>query len=158
MADTGGRAAGDAEVVARAEGLRALEWTWTTDGVPRRGLFRRRLLVVRAEGGVLRAGPWADGAELLGRHGTVESVGLRVAEVPGDWAARADVFARLAAALSGPLGDPTDRRPGSDAQVRWEGRDTAFVLSRVAGSVRLTLASRAWLAVQDDIGAREEGR
>ncbi|WP_051716823.1 DUF6301 family protein [Streptomyces sp. NRRL F-5727] len=158
MTEERGRALGDAEVVRLAEGLRALEWVPAGDGVPRRGLFRRRLLVVRAEGDFLAAGLGADGAELHGRHGTVESVGLRVAETGGDWAAGADVFARLTGALSGPLGAPTDRRPGADAEVRWERRDTALVLSRVSGSVRLTLASRAWLAAQDGRHATEEGR
>ncbi|MDX2291158.1 MULTISPECIES: DUF6301 family protein [Streptomyces] len=145
------RALGDAEVVRVAEALRALEWVPAGDEVPRRGLFRRRLLVVRAEGEVLGAGLGAGGAELRGRYGTVESVGLRVAET-GDWAAGVDVFARMTGALSGPLGAPTGRRPGADADVRWEERDTALVLSRVSGAVRLTLASRAWLA------ATEEGR
>ncbi|MFD8015225.1 DUF6301 family protein [Streptomyces sp. NPDC058955] len=158
MTDGRGRALGDAEVVRLAEGLRALAWVPAGDEVPRRGLFRRRLLVVRAEGDVLGAGLGADGAELHGRYGTVESVALRVAEVGGDWAAGVDVFARLAGALSGPLGAPTDRRPGAAPEVRWERRDTAFVLGRVSGSVRLTLASRAWLAVQDGRDATEEGR
>ncbi|MFI8325517.1 DUF6301 family protein [Streptomyces sp. NPDC085529] len=152
MTEGRGRALGDAEVVRVAEALRALEWVPAGDEVPRRGLFRRRLLVVRAEGDVLGAGLGAGGAELRGRYGTVESVGLRVAEAGGDWAAGVDVFARMTGALSGPLGAPTGRRPGADADVRWEGRDTALVLSRVSGAVRLTLASRAWLA------ATEEGR
>jgi hypothetical protein len=78
---------------------------------------------------------------------------------PDDAAGRAqahDAFARMVAALTGALGEPTARIPGEVPEIRWAGAETTLVLRDPSVVVELSLMANSWLADYDKVIDLEE--
>jgi hypothetical protein len=86
----------------------------------------------------------------------VEGVRLRLTDYAGQWDQSQDAFARMAAALRTSLGEPTDRKPGTDAEIHWAGADTTLVLDRTGGSVYLELVTNKRLSLDEELRQMDE--
>jgi hypothetical protein len=70
---------------------------------------------------------------------------------PVDWetvedrAFTQDAFARVVAAATQALGEPTQRVPGEYPEVRWRGAESTIAVKRVSTQVRVYLATNEWV-------------
>ncbi|MFI6938597.1 DUF6301 family protein [Streptomyces sp. NPDC050418] len=152
------RALSDGEVVEFAARLRSLDCTWelgATSSARRSAQFTRKALMIRPRWDLLDTG-FESSRRASGRGATaqdgemVERVQLRLSDYVDRWDHSLDAFVRMTAALSTALGEPTDRRPGADAEVHWAAADTALVL-RSAGALYLELVTRNRLALDEEL-------
>lgn len=86
----------------------------------------------------------------------VERVQLRLTDYARQWAQTLDAFARMAVALGTSLGEPTDRRPGTDAAIHWAGEDTTLLLRHSGSAVYLELATNNQLALDEELRQMDE--
>lgn len=86
----------------------------------------------------------------------VERVKLRLTDRTAQWDLCLDAFVRMAAALGTSLGEPTDRRPGADAEIHWAGADTTLVLGISGSAVHLQLATNQRLALDEELRQMDE--
>lgn len=157
------RALSDAEVVELAERLRSLDCTWelkATHSARRSTQFPRRALMIWPRWDLLDTG-----FERVGRAAhrgpaqdeqTVERIQLRLTDYTRQWTQTLDAFARMATALSRSLGEPTYRRPGSEATVHWAGADTTVLLWHSGSAVHLELATNNRLALDEELRQMDE--
>ncbi|MER7174441.1 DUF6301 family protein [Streptomyces mesophilus] len=162
------RALSDAEVVEFAARLRSLDCTWELGATPsarRSAQFPRQALMIRPRWELLDTGFKRTGRATARRGSAqdgqlVERVQLRLTDYTVEWDLPLDAFVRMAAALGTSLGEPTDRRPGADAEIHWAGVDTTLVLRRSGSAVYLELATNKRLALDEELrqmDAYEEG-
>jgi hypothetical protein len=97
---------------------------------------------------------------ILGHDGQATRIRLRVTPFADDDASsRAEVrdaFARLAAALTSAVGEPSTRIPGRTPEIRWAGDTTTLRLLDLSKAVQLQLATNSYLREHDEIVAAEE--
>ncbi|MET7366430.1 DUF6301 family protein [Streptomyces sp. NPDC005566] len=158
------RALSDAEVVELAARLRSLDCTWesgATHSARRSTQFPRQALMIRPRWDLLdtgfeRVGRAAPRRGRVQDEQMVERVQLRLTDYARQWAQPLDAFARMAAALGTSLGEPTDRRPGSDAAIHWAGADTTLILGHSGSAVYLELTTNNRLAGDEELRQMDE--
>jgi hypothetical protein len=156
------RALTDDEIVELATRLRSLDWSWRLDdaAVPA-SAFGWEVVMARGNWVMLDSGFGAGSAKLTGRDGQAGEILVQVTDFAAadDAAGRAqtrDAFARMVAALTGALGEPTARIPGEVPEIRWAGADTTLVLRDPSAAVELFLMANPWLADHDKVIDLEE--
>ncbi|MFI9406461.1 DUF6301 family protein [Nocardia sp. NPDC052316] len=148
------RALTDEEIVDLATKLRSLEWSWRMDDAAQvADTFGWEIAVAEPKFVMFDAIFGFDSAGIIGWDGradyiTVEVTGDGRDTSPGQAQTR-DAFVRMSAALTGALGEPTTRKPGTSPEIRWAGTETTLVLQKVKSAVELTLLTNAKLALRD---------
>ncbi|MGW7414774.1 DUF6301 family protein [Streptomyces sp. NPDC054863] len=156
----------DVEVAELAARLRSLDCTWELGATPsarRTPGLTRRALMIWPRWDVLDTGFEEDSRGASRRARTpqekmVERVRLRLTDYDhtGQWARTLDAFARMATALGDALGEPTDRRPGTPAEIHWVGDDTTLLLEHTGSSVYLELVTNKRLALDEELRQLDE--
>jgi hypothetical protein len=154
----------DTEVVEFAARLRSSESTWESEAASsarRSSLFTRQILMIWPRWEQLDTGFGRDDYVSSRRarvqdQRMVERVRLRLTDYAGKWDQVLDAFTRMSAALHASLGEPTDRRPGTDAAIHWAGSDTTLVLECTGGSVYLELVTNRRLHLDEELLRMDE--
>ncbi|WP_194834069.1 DUF6301 family protein [Nocardia sp. XZ_19_369] len=157
------RALTDAEIVELATRLRSLTWPSPLDDVPQlAATFGWKVITARPEWVMLDAGFGLSSGKVQGRDGLAMELMIRVTDfVAEDAAGRTrilDEFVRTTTALTGALGEPTTRIPGSSPELRWAGEQSSLVLRDLEVSVQLALVANSWLTAHDEAVALEQGQ
>ncbi|KZM75407.1 DUF6301 family protein [Nocardia terpenica] len=150
---TEGRLA-DSEIVDLATRLRSFNWSWRLADVSVLvDAFGWQVQTTRPDWGLLDDGFGMASGRVHGRDGAVEGIELRVTDYatddPHGREQVRDAFAGMAVALSASFGEPSARKPGESAEIRWAGPDTTVQLTRLGNSVRLRLAANDYLRALD---------
>ncbi|GAA2101604.1 DUF6301 family protein [Actinomadura alba] len=146
------RISSDEEISDLVTGLRTLDWTWDPDEVDqvveRFGwkVESRRRRSVRLDAGFGMATGFID----FSRDGKVEQISVAVcesasAESPEGRAYVQDAFAKIVAAATRALGEPTERVPGESAEVRWRGDEATVGVKRLSVQVNVFLATNEYV-------------
>lgn len=106
--------------------------------------------------GFERVGRTADRRGRAQGEEMADRVQLRLTDYTKEWDRTLDAFARMAAALCASLGDPTDRRPGTNAAIHWAGADTTLLLWHSGSAVYLELATNKRLALDEELRQLDE--
>ena len=150
------RVLSDQEVVDLVTGLRSLDWSWDPDGIDRVverfgwTIESRRRRFVRMDAGFGSATGYVD----FSRDGTVDSIRVAVsgsesAESADGRACVQDAFARVVAAATRALGEPTERVPGDSPEVRWRGDDATIGVTRSLVRANVYLATNEYVDEAD---------
>ncbi|ATL67398.1 DUF6301 family protein [Nocardia terpenica] len=144
----------DSEVVDLATRLRSFNWSWRLADVPiLADAFGWQVQTTRPDWVLLDDGFGMASGHVHGRNGAVESIELRVTDYatddPRGREQVRDAFAGMAVALGASFGEPSARKPGESAEIRWAGPDTTVQLIRVGNSVRLHLVANDYLRDRD---------
>ncbi|MDA5284111.1 DUF6301 family protein [Streptomyces sp. Isolate_45] len=159
------RALSDTELVEFATRLRSLDCTWelgATQSARRSKQFPRRALMIWPRWDLLDTGFDRVDRVAFGRGRAqqdkqmVERVRLRLTDYAGQWTLSLDAFVRMAAALRTSLGEPTEFRPGTDAEIHWAGADTTLLLRHSGSAVYLELVTNNRLALDGELRQMDE--
>ncbi|MER7828414.1 DUF6301 family protein [Streptomyces sp. NPDC096097] len=112
--------------------------------------------MIRPRWDLLDTGFARNGRAAFRNEEMVERVRLRLTDYAGQWTQSLDAFVRMAAALRTSLGEPTDRRPGTDAAIHWAGADTTLLLGHSGSAVYLELATNNRLALDEELRQMDE--
>ncbi|MCX4093054.1 DUF6301 family protein [Nocardia sp. alder85J] len=151
------RALDHAEITQWATGLLSFTWSWRTAEVPELvAAFGWQVLLTRPSRVLFDTGFGLSSGLAFGlEEGRVDHIELEVSDTADDDASGhalvQDAFASMAAALTRAFGEPTQRRPGKYAEIRWAGAETTLLLERLPSLLLLRLARNAYLASQDRI-------
>ncbi|WP_406265605.1 DUF6301 family protein [Nocardia sp. NBC_00881] len=151
----------DAEIVDLASRLQSVDWSWRIADVPElAAAFGWQVLTAHPNSVTLDNGFGMDSGEVIGRDGRAESIELALTSVASndvDGRAQArDALARMAAVLTGALGEPTSRKPGRSPEIRWVGAEATLRLVGLSRSVQLCLTANSYLAKEDQAIELEE--
>ncbi|MDO3647298.1 DUF6301 family protein [Nocardia mangyaensis] len=144
-----------------AGALHTLDWSWTLDDAPAVvEKFGWHASSSRPRRITLDTGLGPDTGTIRAKNGEVTGIELQLTDF-ADAGANTEVsaaFDRIAAAISGKLGEPSARVAGPPLQYRWAGPAATVLLERSAASVWLYLVTNARLAADDrNIALDEQG-
>ena len=145
------RVLSDQEIIDLVTRLRTLDWSWRPDEVPRLvtdfgwTIMGRALenFVLTTQFGMATGRVEVDRANEVVRISTAVSTPVS----PKTAEARAftqDAFARVVAATTRALGEPTQRIPGETPEVRWRGAESTVAVMRTI-QVNVYLATNEWV-------------
>ncbi|WP_405167254.1 DUF6301 family protein [Nocardia sp. NBC_01499] len=155
------RALTDDEIVDLATRLRSVQWSWLLEDAPALAeAFGWTVVMAEPEWVMLDTGFGMGSGRIAGSDAQAEYIRARVAGPASDDAAghalSRDTFATMSTALTGALGDPTERKPGKSAEIRWADEETTLVLKDVEVGVQLSLLANTKLAMRDRAIALED--
>jgi hypothetical protein len=146
------RVLSDQEIIDLVTRLRSLDWSWRPDEVPRLvtdfgwTIMGRALenFVLTTEFGMATGDVDVGLSSEVVRIITTVSTPVR-AETAEARAFTQDAFARVVAATTRALGEPTQRIPGKTPEVRWRGAESTVAVLRLSVQVEVYLATNAWV-------------
>jgi hypothetical protein len=146
------RVLSDQEISDLVTRLRSLKWSWSPDEVERVvtdfgwTIMGRALenFVLDTEFGMATGDVEVDLSHRVVRISTTVSTPVS-AETAEGRAFTQDAFARVVAAVTRALGEPTQRVPGESPEVRWRGAESTVAVQRVSVQVRVYLATNEWV-------------
>jgi uncharacterized protein DUF6301 len=142
----------DQEITDLVTKLRSLKWAWSPDEVERvvadlgwtiMGKARKDF-VLETEFGMGTGSVEVDPSDRVDRITTTVSTPVD-ADTAEERAFTQDAFARVVAATTQALGEPTQRVPGEYPEVRWRGTESTITVKRVSTEVMLYLATNEWV-------------
>ncbi|QIS01697.1 hypothetical protein F5X71_04670 [Nocardia brasiliensis] len=155
------RALTDEEIVELATRLRSLQWSWRLDDAGTVAAeFGWEVVLAEPNWVMLDVGLGVDTGRFVGWEGQADYITVQVTGGARDQsperAQTRDAFARMAAALTAAFGEPTTRKPGKSAEVRWAGAETTVMLQFSGVVVELSLVTNAKQALRDQAVELEE--
>ena len=146
------RVLSDQEISELVTRLRSLKWSWSPDEVERVVTDFGWTIMGRAlENYVLTTEfGMATGTVEVGRSGRVVRINTAAstrisAATAENRAFTQDAFARVVAAVTRTLGEPTQRVPGESPEVRWRGDESTIAVKRISVQVKIYLATNEWV-------------
>jgi hypothetical protein len=146
------RVLSDQEISELVTRLRSLKWSWSPDEVERVVTDLGWTIMGRAfenyvlttEFGTATGDVDVDLSHRVVRISTTVSTPVSAETVEGR-AFTQDAFARVVAAVTRALGEPTQRVPGKSPEVRWRGAESTIAVQRVSVQVNVYLATNEWV-------------
>ncbi|WP_433523852.1 DUF6301 family protein [Nocardia pseudovaccinii] len=151
----GWQALSDNEIADLAEKLRTLVWSWRMDDLLRLVIvFGWQDPTIHSPDRVqFAAGLGPDTVDIIGFDSDAVRIEVTVttqaADTPEGRDSTLAAYARMAAVLTGSIGEPTDLLDNRVSEIRWAGPETTLRLIDFHHTVRLQLVTNDWLSALD---------